>query len=70
MATSKPSSDRVRADRERQRRQRLRRIQFWVPDLRAPAFRAQAHRQSLAVAQSTYGDDDQAFIDAASHRER
>jgi Protein of unknown function (DUF3018) len=70
MATSKPSGDRVRADRERQRRQRLRRIQFWVPDLRSPAFKAQAHRQSLAVAQSTYGDDDQAFIDAASHRER
>jgi hypothetical protein len=70
MATSKPSRDRGRTDRVRQRRQGLRRIQIWVPDLRSPALKAQAHRQSLAVAQSTYGDDDQAFIDAASHRKR
>jgi hypothetical protein len=59
----------MRADRKRQRRERLRRIQFWVPDLRSPAFKAEAHRQSLAVAQSPQVDDDQAFIDAASERD-
>jgi len=31
----------------------LRPIQIWVRDVRAPGFREQAHRQSLAVAQET-----------------
>jgi len=67
MATStRPSRDKVRAHRERLRRQGLRPIQIWVPDVRAPAFKAEAHRQSLAVAQSPHSDEDQAFIDAVS----
>jgi hypothetical protein len=33
-------------------------------------LKAEAHRQSLAVAQSPHGDDDQAFIDSVSDRER
>jgi len=37
-----------------------------VPDVRAPAFRSQAHRQSLAVAASARARKDQAFIDAVS----
>jgi hypothetical protein len=56
----------VRAHRERLRRQGLRPIQIWVPDVRAPAFRSAAHRQSLAVAASSLASDDQAFIDNVS----
>ncbi|PAP99670.1 DUF3018 family protein [Mesorhizobium sp. M6A.T.Ce.TU.002.03.1.1] len=56
----------VREHRERLRRQGLRPIQIWVPDVRAPAFRSEAHRQSLAVAASAHASEDQAFIDAIS----
>jgi len=56
----------VREHRERLREQGLRPIQIWVPDVRFPAFRAEAHRQSLAVATSPGAHDDQAFIDAVS----
>jgi hypothetical protein len=48
------------------RRQGLRPIQIWVPDVRSPAFEAEAHPQSLAVAQSPHANEDQAFIDALS----
>ncbi|TMH21978.1 MAG: DUF3018 family protein, partial [Betaproteobacteria bacterium] len=44
----------------------LRPIQIWVPDVRSKRFAAQAHRQSLAVANSPYEKDDQAFIDSIS----
>ncbi|WP_083218726.1 antitoxin MazE family protein [Bradyrhizobium icense] len=63
---AKPSRVKVREHRERLRRQGLRPIQIWVPDVRAPAFRSAAHRQSLAVAASSHGRDDQAFIDSVS----
>jgi hypothetical protein len=62
----KPSHVKVREHRQRLRKQGLRPIQIWVPDVRTPAFRAEAHRQSLAVAASAQAADDQAFIDAAS----
>jgi hypothetical protein len=62
----KPSRVKVREHRERLRRQGLRPIQIWVPDVRAPAFRSEAHRQSLAVAASLSAHEDQAFIDAVS----
>jgi hypothetical protein len=65
-ARSKSSRDKVRAHRERLRRQGLRPIQLWVPDVRAPSFKAKAHRQSLAVARSAGAKPDQDFIDAAS----
>ncbi len=64
----KPSRVKVREHRERLRAQGLRPIQIWVPDVRAPAFRSEAHRQSLAVAASAHGRDDQAFIEAVSDR--
>ena len=63
---SKPSRVKVREHRERLRSQGLRPIQIWVPDVRAPSFRSEAHHQSLAVATSAHARDDQAFIDAAS----
>jgi len=62
----KLSRVKVREHRERLRRQGLRPIQIWVPDVRAPEFRSEAHRQSLAVASSRHANDDQAFIDAVS----
>ena len=68
--TSRPKSSRtkVRQHRERLRAQGLRPIQIWVPDVRAPSFRSEAHRQSLAVATSAHAREDQAFIDAVSDR--
>ena len=65
---SSPKSSRVkvREHRERLREQGLRPIQIWVPDVRSPAFRSEAHRQSLAIATSHHAHDDQAFIDAVS----
>jgi hypothetical protein len=57
---------RVREHRERLRAQGLRPVQIWVPDVRAPEFVAQAHRQSAAIAASDHEADDQAFVDAIS----
>lgn len=62
----KPSRVKVGEHRARLRAQGLRPIQIWVPDMRAPSFRAEAHRQSLAVAASAQAREDQAFIDAVS----
>jgi hypothetical protein len=39
-----------------------------VPDVRSPIFTAEAHRQSLAVANSPHGNEDQEFIEAISGR--
>lgn len=64
--TPSDSRDKVRRHRERLRRQGLRPIQIWVPDVRAPDFVAEAHRQSLAVARSAEGPEDQDFIDSVS----
>lgn len=61
---SKTSRDKVRVHREKLRRQGLRPIQIWVPDVRSPEFAAEAHRQSLIVANSPQEKEDQEFIDA------
>ena len=72
MANKNPSSgphevrERVRNHRVRMRAAGMRPIQIWVPDTRSPAFRAQAHLQSLAAARSAEADRDQAFVDAVS----
>lgn len=60
------SRDKVNAHRARLRRLGLRPIQLWVPDVRSPAFEAEAHRQSAVVAASPHAREDQAFIDALS----
>ncbi len=60
------SRDKVRDYRERMRARGMRPVQIWVPDTRTDAFRAEAHRQSLAVARSPREREDQAFIDAVS----
>lgn len=67
-ASSRPSRDKVRAHRTRLRRQGLRPVQVWVVDTRSAAFRADAHRQSLAVAKSAHEHDDQDFVHAISDR--
>ena len=56
----------MREHRQRLRQQGLRPVQIWVPDVRAPEFAAEAHRQSAAIAASEYDADDQAFVDAIS----
>ena len=68
VSDSKTSRTKVRRHRERLRKEGLRPIQIWVPDVRSRRFRAQARRQSLAVAASAHARDDQAFIDAVSDR--
>ena len=65
---STSSNAKVRRHRDRLRAKGLRPVQIWVPDVRAPAFRLEAHRQSLAVAASAGELEDQAFIDAVSDR--
>jgi surfactin synthase thioesterase subunit len=66
VAQSNKSRDRVRAHRERLRMQGLRPIQIWVPDVSSPEFAVEAHRQSLAVANSLQEKADQDFVDAVS----
>ncbi|HUO39460.1 MAG TPA: antitoxin MazE family protein [Mycobacterium sp.] len=61
-----PGRDRVRRHRERLRQRGLRPIQLWVPDVNAPEFVREAHRQSALVAASEQDRDDQAFVDAVS----
>ncbi len=67
-ASPSPKSSRAKVGEHRQRlrAQGLRPIQIWVPDVRSPAFRSEARRQSLAVAMSGHAAEDQTFIDAAS----
>jgi surfactin synthase thioesterase subunit len=68
MIAQNPNSSRakVRRHRERLRQQGLRPIQIWVPDMRSPAFKVEAHRQSLALARSHEALADQDFIDSIS----
>ena len=67
-ASSQPESnrERVAAHRDRLRKQGLRPIQIWVPDVNSPEFKAEAWRQSLAVAQSPHAKEDQEFVDVIS----
>jgi len=58
--------DRVREHRQRLRALGLRPVQIWVPDVRAPDFVAEAHRQSAAIAASEHEAVDQDFVDAIS----
>jgi hypothetical protein len=60
------SRKRVREHRARLRAQGMRPVQIWVPDVRAPGFAEEAHRQSRAVATSAAAADDEAFVDSVS----
>jgi len=56
--------DCVRRHRERLRQRGLRPTQIWFPDVNAPEFVREAHRQSALVAASQQDRDDQAFVGA------
>ncbi len=56
----------VRAHRDRLRAQGLRPVQIRVSDLGSARLAAEAHRQSLSVAQSRVAGDEQAYVDAIS----
>ena len=62
----KSSRDKVRAHRERMRARGFRLVQMWLPDTRTSKFTAQAHRASLAIANSPTEREDQQFVDAVS----
>jgi hypothetical protein len=42
----------------------MRPVQVWVPDVRAPGFAAEAHRQSALAAAAPHAAEDQDFVDA------
>jgi hypothetical protein len=56
----------VRAHRDRLRAKGLRPVQFWLPDVRTPDFKAEAARQSRAVAAGAEEADVTAFLEAAT----
>lgn len=58
------SRDKVRAHRARLRAQGLRPVQIWVPDVRSPAFKAEARRQSRIIANSPGERETMDFIEA------
>ena len=66
MLLMQPVALKTREERQRLRAQGLRPIEIWVPDVHSESFRAEAHRQSLAVAASPGESDDQAFVDSVS----
>lgn len=57
------SRAKAEAYRARLRAQGLGPVQVWVSDTRWTTFAAEASRQSLAVATSSYAGEDQAFVD-------
>jgi Antitoxin MazE-like len=63
---SKSSRDKVRAHRARMRKRGFRLVQMWLPDTRTKEFAEQAHRDSLAIANSPTEAEDQAFVDSVS----
>ncbi len=60
------SGEKVRAHRERMRKRGFRLVQLWVPDTRSKEFAEQAHRASLAIANSASEAEDQAWLDSVS----
>ena len=63
---SASSCDKVRAHRARLREQGLHPIQFWVPDVRSPAFKAEAARQARVVAMDPHEAETMDFIEAVA----
>jgi hypothetical protein len=64
--TTRSSRDKVRAHRARMKTKGMRLIQMRCPTRAPEALRRQAHRESLAIANSPHEADDQAFVDAVS----
>lgn len=60
------SRKKVQDYRARMRAKGMKLVQFWVPDVRSPKFKAEARRDSLLIANSPWEAEDQAFVDAIS----
>lgn len=58
--------DRVGEYRRRMRERGLRPLQVWVPDVRTPEFAAQAHMQSVRVAEADKNGNEQDFVEAVA----
>lgn len=58
--------ERVSEYRRRMRERGFRPVQIWVPDVRTPAFAAEAKRQAAIVAAADTSTNDQSFIEAVS----
>ena len=63
---STSSRDKVRAHRARLRERGLRPVQVWVPDVRSPAFKAEAARQARLVAADPHEAETMDFIEAVT----
>ncbi len=57
-----PTRDSI-SELRRARSERLR-ARYNLPDTSTPEFAAEAHRQSLALANSPHAEEDQAFVDS------
>ena len=66
MASASSSRDKVRNHRARMRAKGMKLVQYWVPDVSSPEFKAEARRQSKLIADSPHEADDQAFVDSIS----
>lgn len=62
----KSSAEKVREYRARKRANGYRLMQRWVPDVDSEEFKQRARRAALAIAQSPYEAEDQAFVDSIS----
>jgi hypothetical protein len=71
MPTTKPRGTGAKGRRQKDwgRREGLRAVRIWIPDLDTATFRAEAHRQSAAIAASPGEKEDQDFIDSISGTE-
>lgn len=58
--------ERVSEYRRRMRARGFRPVQIWVPDVRTPAFAAEAKRQALLIAEADRVTDDQSFVEQIS----
>lgn len=58
--------ERVGEYRRRMRERGLRPLQVWVPDVRTPIFAAEAHKQSVLVAQAAADSEEQDFVEAVA----
>jgi hypothetical protein len=62
-----PGRERVARRRAALRAQGLRPKQFWVPDVRSPAYKAEISRQCRRLARATRESDDLAFAQAIQY---
>ena len=61
---SSPAAIKSRRYRDRKRAAGLRQVRLGLPDVRSPAFEAEARRQARVVAASTAEEDAMRFLEA------